>query len=1160
MNKYFLICLTLILAFTASASAQNISNEGLEFWAVFPTHVPRSNNLAKMTIFISAKENSSGTVNIGGQSIPFSVLANQIASVDIPRNLAYINENEANQVLSNRGIHILVDNNKPKVAVYAHIYAYARSEAYLILPVEALGKKYFSMNQEGPATQDRGFLPGMHYVLIVATADNTTVRVKKSDGTSQEIKLPKRGDVYEVLSAADLTGTLLEVDDSMSACNTIAVYSGHSGVALFYGSVDPLLQQLYPVASWGRVYGIVPFSNRAHFAKVVASEDNTVVKVDDQVVATLDAGQSYQLPRSTEASIVSADRPISVAQFSYSQDETSNSPENHNGDADMVILNPLEYNIKGITVFSSDLENITEKYINVFMRTSASSSFKINGLPPSSSWKVLTSNPIYSYLQENITAQSLTLTASDGFNAIAYGFGSVESYAYSAGTNLATNQFLVLKNKITNRETVAACLGQPSDFKLTLPYTLSKIIWRSEDGTVIYEDTNPVPEEKIVNGQQLYVYTAPVNMTFNEIGTFKLSATATLKQNQSSCFSGDLELNFTVDVDPLPIADFNFSNVVCSDQEITFNDKSDSFVATKLINHWEWDFGDPSSGVNNQSTEQNPKHIFAKGGAYVVTLTSGSENGCIDVKTYKILVKPKIIASFTEINKTCINTIVEFKEQVKVEDGGIGVSKWNWDFGDGAPIGHDRNQKHQFSAAGKYKIKLTAETSDGCISLPFFSEIEVTAMPTSDFIMPDVCVKDGETVFVSLAKNVDGTINGLTYLWYFDDPRPGAINTSTEKDGRHQFTATGTYKVTLTVTNENGCSVTSPTTKIFTVNGSDPVAKFEVLNKNSLCSNKSFTVINQSSVKDFGKITKIEWYINGIKQEESTIPQSVYEFSLPESGSDITVNLKMIAYSGTLCSSIYEEPPFKLLASPVVEIEPVAPLCQNEPQIKLVVREKNGLTVTGTFSGSAVSSDGFFSPELAGAGQHIITYYYQSANGCSNSASITITVYAKPQVDAGPDEFILVGGQKKLSSTAYGAGLSYKWTPSIGLDRDDILNPTVRPEKDMLYQLTVTSKDGCIVRDQVYVRLLLKIDVPNTFSPNGDGVNDVWNIKYLDSYPEVTVAIFNRNGQRVYFSKGYTVAFDGNYNNQALPIGTYYYIINPNTSTKSVTGNLTIIR
>jgi gliding motility-associated-like protein len=154
----------------------------------------------------------------------------------------------------------------------------------------------------------------------------------------------------------------------------------------------------------------------------------------------------------------------------------------------------------------------------------------------------------------------------------------------------------------------------------------------------------------------------------------------------------------------------------------------------------------------------------------------------------------------------------------------------------------------------------------------------------------------------------------------------------------------------------------------------------------------------------------------------------------------------------------------------------------------------------------------------------------------------------------------LVGGQKKIDAKADGLGLTYKWTPSTGLDKDDILTPIASPELDITYTLTVTSALGCVVVDQVFVKVLQNIDAPNSFTPNGDGINDVWNIKYLDSYPNTSVEIFNRNGERVFFSRGYAVPFDGNYRNQALPVGTYYYIITPNSGRKSVTGSLTIIR
>ena len=84
--------------------------------------------------------------------------------------------------------------------------------------------------------------------------------------------------------------------------------------------------------------------------------------------------------------------------------------------------------------------------------------------------------------------------------------------------------------------------------------------------------------------------------------------------------------------------------------------------------------------------------------------------------------------------------------------------------------------------------------------------------------------------------------------------------------------------------------------------------------------------------------------------------------------------------------------------------------------------------------------------------------------------------------------------------------------------------------------------------------------VPNTFTPNNDGTNDRWEIKYLDTYPNCSIEIYNRYGEKLYSSIGYPLPWDGTYKGAALPVGTYYYIINPKNGRKVITGSVTIIR
>lgn len=84
--------------------------------------------------------------------------------------------------------------------------------------------------------------------------------------------------------------------------------------------------------------------------------------------------------------------------------------------------------------------------------------------------------------------------------------------------------------------------------------------------------------------------------------------------------------------------------------------------------------------------------------------------------------------------------------------------------------------------------------------------------------------------------------------------------------------------------------------------------------------------------------------------------------------------------------------------------------------------------------------------------------------------------------------------------------------------------------------------------------------IPNAFTPNADGINDTWHIQFLDNYQNCTVSVFNRLGQRVYFSNGYGIAWDGNYNGQALPAGTYYYVIDLKNINKALSGYVLLVR
>jgi len=84
--------------------------------------------------------------------------------------------------------------------------------------------------------------------------------------------------------------------------------------------------------------------------------------------------------------------------------------------------------------------------------------------------------------------------------------------------------------------------------------------------------------------------------------------------------------------------------------------------------------------------------------------------------------------------------------------------------------------------------------------------------------------------------------------------------------------------------------------------------------------------------------------------------------------------------------------------------------------------------------------------------------------------------------------------------------------------------------------------------------------VPNVFTPNGDGINERCEIKYLESYPGCTVQIFNSYGQLLFESTGYSKPWDGTFKGSPVPAGTYYYIINPKNGRKQMSGFVDVIR
>lgn len=176
--------------------------------------------------------------------------------------------------------------------------------------------------------------------------------------------------------------------------------------------------------------------------------------------------------------------------------------------------------------------------------------------------------------------------------------------------------------------------------------------------------------------------------------------------------------------------------------------------------------------------------------------------------------------------------------------------------------------------------------------------------------------------------------------------------------------------------------------------------------------------------------------------------------------------------------------------------------------------------------------------------------------------SLPIIVHIKPapQIIFNDNPTIKQGDNITLNPELHGDIVSLRWGPAVGLSSISIANPVASPSNTITYYLTATSSLNCETTVPVTVNVISPINIPNTFTPNGDGFNDRWLINDLLPFPACVVDVFNRYGQLLFHSVGYGRAWDGIYNGGKLPPGTYYYMIDLKNGDKPLSGWVAILR
>ncbi len=185
----------------------------------------------------------------------------------------------------------------------------------------------------------------------------------------------------------------------------------------------------------------------------------------------------------------------------------------------------------------------------------------------------------------------------------------------------------------------------------------------------------------------------------------------------------------------------------------------------------------------------------------------------------------------------------------------------------------------------------------------------------------------------------------------------------------------------------------------------------------------------------------------------------------------------------------------------------------------------------------------------------------EGMNECFDTDTVNVTVYPRLGLDAGNDTSVIESQSITINTTG-GPYVSYNWEPATGVDDTNSANPTISILQTTTYMVSAETDQGCIDRDTITISLAERLTIYNAFSPNGDGINDYWDIDYANLYPDITVEVFNRWGERLFSSKGYSddKRWDGSFNGTDVPVGTYYYVVVPYPGASALTGPITIVR
>jgi gliding motility-associated-like protein len=307
-------------------------------------------------------------------------------------------------------------------------------------------------------------------------------------------------------------------------------------------------------------------------------------------------------------------------------------------------------------------------------------------------------------------------------------------------------------------------------------------------------------------------------------------------------------------------------------------------------------------------------------------------------------------------------------------------------------------------------------------------------------------------------------------------------------------------------------------------------------------------------------------FVNGTLTVNATGGSSALQYSInggAYQSSNVFTNLQPGVYTATARdnSCTFTCPPVTIILQGAITVATGADttICFGASFIRSAVSAGTAYSwspVAGV-SNPAIASP-VFSPQAT------TTYTVTASTGnCTAQTSFKVTVFPGATANAGADAVIITGDIYTMQAS--GSSGSYLWTPSTGLSATNILNPSASPVQTTNYTLRVTTPQGCVASDSMIITVVPYCIKPmEAFTPNGDGINDLWLITNgTGCLTSAKAQVFNRYGAKVFEANDYKNNWNGTYHGKLLPDGTYYFVITYkliNGNDQYLKGNVTILR